>query len=289
MANGPGNFTDVASRPTKGAHIVAIHLLALDLDGTTLTHERKIHPDNLASVGNALAQGVRVVLASGRIITSMLPFARELGIVDGMICCNGAHVVGPAGEELAHHQLDPAVVSILLDYAGRLGVHVNLYSRERLYSVGLNEWGQTYYRRVSSMHPTIVSLAEAESVCVTKFMIVDDPRAIAGHKETLEKILKDSPVRVTESEPEYLEFLNPKADKASGLQLLAGHFDIARANTAAIGDYLNDLEMIQWAGVSGAVFNAIDIIRNSATYVVKTNDDAGVAQFIDSVVLNQQE
>ena len=72
-----------------------VQLIALDLDDTLLTPELLIHPDNLAAVRKALDVGISVMLASGRTVESMMPYAEELGLKGrglSMICANGAEV-----------------------------------------------------------------------------------------------------------------------------------------------------------------------------------------------------
>jgi hydroxymethylpyrimidine pyrophosphatase-like HAD family hydrolase len=90
--------------------------------------------------------------------------------------------------------------------------------------------------------------------------------------------------RPTESEPEYLEFMHPLWNKGNGLRLLAEYMNIPQEQTAAIGDYLNDLEMLQYAGYSGAVANGAEAVRMIADVIAPSNDDGGVAWFIDRIL-----
>src|SRR5580704_13474888 len=88
-------------RVSEGETPGKIRLIALDLDGTTLTSGREIHPRNLSAVRRATAAGITVVLASGRIRPSIAPFARQLGFPNGpFICSNGAHIVDADGSSL---------------------------------------------------------------------------------------------------------------------------------------------------------------------------------------------
>ena len=64
-------------------------------------------------------------------------------------------------------------------------------------------------------------------------------------------------------------------------QVLSESLGIPQSETAAIGDYLNDLEMVEWAGIGAAMGNAIDEVKSVANVVVQTNNEAGVAGFID--------
>ena len=100
----------------------------------------------------------------------------------------------------------------------------------------------------------------------------------------MEKRINLQTAALTESEPEYLEVLSANANKGLGLKALSEALGIAQGETAAIGDYLNDIEMIQWSGIGAAMGNALPEVKVSADIVVPTNEEAGVAYFIDYLI-----
>ncbi|AIE87754.1 Cof-type HAD-IIB family hydrolase [Fimbriimonas ginsengisoli] len=256
-------------------------LIALDLDHTTLTSERIPHPANLEAIKRAQAAGVRVVLASGRIGTSMQPFAEMLGVTGAMICCNGAQVLDANGEELVAHLMDPEVLHRVVEYAVPAGIHVNVYTRTELLFLDRTPWAEEYARRLVTLSPRFTTVEEAKQHEILKVSIVDSAEAIQLHVQVLVPTIPPELALPTESEKEYLEFMHPLANKGNGLRRLAEELGIPQERTAAIGDYLNDLEMIQWAGVSGAVANGAEAVRAIANVVAPTNDEGGVAWFID--------
>jgi Cof subfamily protein (haloacid dehalogenase superfamily) len=266
-----------------------IRLLAVDLDGTVLTKNRKPHPQNSEAFRRAREAGIVVVPASGRSLDSLRPYAEELGTGLAAICCNGAHVVGPEGEEVVHHGLDVSVLDMLLQYGEANNVHVHMYSRGELIFFSNSVWGDLYITRLTTMTPVWRSVADARTLPITKVMIVDDASNIPVHRDRIALLLDSRLVAITESEAEYLEFLHPLANKGNALRTLAGHLGVPQEQTAAIGDYLNDLEMIRWAGIGAAVANALTEVRECADVVVASNEEGGVASFIDSLLVNQRE
>lgn len=265
------------------------HLLAIDLDGTTLTKDRKPHPKNYEAFRRAAENGLLIVPATGRSKDSLRPYAEALGLGQAAICCNGAHVVGPTGEDVAHHGVDRTVFDLLVSYGKEMDVHVHMYSYGRLIFFEPSPWGDLYVSRLTTLEATYCDIATARNLPITKVMIVDDASRIPLHLARLRPQLDPQMAAITESEPEYLEFLHPLANKGHALHTLAEALGVPQERTAAIGDYLNDLEMIRWAGIGAAVANALSEIREIADVVVASNEDGGVASFIDSLLVNQRE
>jgi len=261
-----------------------IRLLACDLDGTLLTKERVPHPQNILAIQRALAAGIAVVPASGRIASSIKQFSAELGLNGMMICSNGSHVLGKAGAELLYVGLSPDAIGITLDYAEWVGVHTSGYTRHELYFLSDTKYGEVYRARVRSVVPKQATFEQVRHMSLLKIILIDDPANIPVHRLALEALLPADIASLTESEPEYLEVLSPDANKGLGLKVLSEALGIPREETAAIGDYLNDVEMVEWAGIGAAVGNAVNEVKAVATIQVGTNDEAGVAQFIDYLI-----
>ena len=259
-------------------------MLAVDLDGTLLTHERVPHAENILAIQRALQAGIKVVPASGRIASSIKQFSEELGLDGAMICSNGSHVVGLEGAELLYVGLSPVAIDITLDYAQRSGVHTSGYTRHELYFLSDSDWGDVYRRRVRSVIPQRATFEDVRKMSLLKIILIDGPGNIPNHRRALEAVLPQQVAALTESEPEYLEILSPHANKGLGLKVLSESLGIPQEETAAIGDYLNDVEMVRWAGIGAAVANADYEVRAAADVQVGTNDEAGVAQFIDYLI-----
>ncbi len=282
------------ARPSQGAcrklrpmtPPVRVELIAVDLDGTLLDADREVSRRSAESSSRAKAAGVAVVLASGRNLPAVGHFAGDLGLDDPMICANGAHVVRNERSELSHVPVSGSVALEVIAYAAAERIHLNLYSKSRLCFFANSAWGDEYARRVRFVIPEVVPVSEMARLEATKLMLVDDPDSIVRHQTILSSRLS-SRVEIVSSEAEYLEFLAPGVHKGHGLSIVAGALGLARNETAAIGDYYNDLEMLRWAGISAAVANAPPEIRDAADLIVASNRDGGVAEFIDHLLSNR--
>lgn len=224
---------------------------------------------------------MQVVLASGRIRPSMLQFAEPLGVTRPMICSNGGHIVGSDGGDLSVDLLDLKSLDSIFAYAESSGVHVSVYTRRALYFLHDTEWGEAYAKRVRSVMPQTKPLSEIRGEEVLKVLLIDTPPRIQEHILNIAPLIDPALCRMTESEPEYLELMPAHVSKGAALKTLAEHLGIDQGRVAAIGDYLNDLEMMQFAGHSAAVGNAAEATRLAADRVVGTNEQGGVAEFID--------
>lgn len=260
-----------------------LKLLATDVDGTLLNSQRQI-PDGVRSaLLRAQDAGVVVCLASGRYLNTLIPIADAIGVKGPLVTCNGSYVQDASGKAIVDHQVREEAKNAILDYATRHEVHVNIYQpREVLVSLQ-GPWHEVYVRRTGAVcrHASLDELRRARA---TKMIFIDSPERIQAHARFFGEIQGDLGVALTLSEPEYLEFLPGGVTKGDGLRNLAEHLGFAREEVAAIGDYYNDLEMIQWAGLGGAVGNAAPEVREAADLVVGTNDEDGLAEFVEHVL-----
>jgi Cof subfamily protein (haloacid dehalogenase superfamily) len=263
-----------------------IKLIAIDLDGTFLTSSRKPSQANIDAVNTALDHGVHVCFASGRMRPTILPFASLTRATEPMIACNGCHVVGPNRETVALTNLAPEILKTTLEYAQAHHVHLNVYATESVFELNKTNWGDVYYQRVNAHVPLVDDPQTVWTVPFQKVLFVDDPARIPIHRKALESVLPLESVSITESEPEYLEFLPKNANKGSALHQLLGFMNLDKSASAAIGDYLNDYEMLQYVGFSATVQNAHPEIKKIVDRTFRSNDEDGVAEFIHHIIHN---
>jgi len=257
-----------------------IKLVAIDLDGTLLTSEKQVHPRNVEAIAAATEAGMRVMLASGRLSTSVIKYAEPLGLPGPHICCNGADVAMTSGEVLSHIELATAEVVKVVDFAQANGIQINVYLQDQVMFLERTEWTDWYLKRVPHLNPNFVNREAVLSASVSKVLLMDSPERIPGYRRELEAMLDPVFSRVTESEPQYLEILPPGVSKGAALERIAAGLGIAQSEVAAIGDYLNDFEMVEWAGFGGAMGDAAPSLKTIANLVVGTNDEGGVAEFL---------
>ncbi len=291
----PANVRDGA-RPANvrdGARPATVRLLALDIDGTLIGDDLRLRPRTIAAVRAATEAGVAVVLATGRMATSALPFARQLGLRTPIIALQGAVVreqpepgSRSAGRLLVHRPLDAAVARDVLAWCAAHGLqgHVN-YLEKMVVPVDdprAEDYSRFRFGRVVLV-PDLVAWVRRP---ITKVIAVGE----AGRPSALLAAAEADfagRTRPTVSHPMFLEFLAPGVSKAGAMRWLARRLGIDPADTMAIGDQLNDLEMIAEAGIGVAMPTAPTSVLAAALVVAPPVDEEGAAQVIEELVLGR--
>ena len=270
---------------------MAIRLRALDMDGTLLTPEHQISPAVKQAIHDARAQGIVVVLASGRPYIGMKKYVAELGLdIPGQFCIsyNGGLVQrAEDGSCVAEVTLDHNDYLKFEQLARQLGVHFQALDKTHLYTPNQDISHYTVhevsltgiplrYRAVEQMDPTLR---------FPKLMMVDEPAR-------LDDAIAQMPAEITEnytllkSAPYYLEILNKQVNKGQAVRILAEQLGFTADEVMAVGDQENDLAMLSYAGYGVAMGNAIDSVKQQARYQTATNAEDGVAQAIQRWALN---
>lgn len=267
-----------------------VKLVAIDMDGTLLTPSHKLTPRVKQAIASARAQGVTVVLASGRPVSGLAPFLHELGIEsdqDYCIACNGALVqnIG-SGERVVEFPLSFDDFLFCEKVARDLGIHFQALDGQRMYTpnqdISLYTVADSHlshvplsYRRVEDMDPSMQFI---------KLMMIDEPAVLDAAIQRLPNELTER-FAVLKSAPFFLEVFDHRAGKGASLQRLAAHLGVDRANVMALGDQENDLTMLAFAATSVAMGNAIPAVKQVARFETATNAEDGVALAIERFVL----
>ncbi len=267
----------------------AVRLLAVDLDFTLLDSDRSIPPDSAEAVNIALAAGIQVVLASGRVASGMLQYAEELGLDTPLISCNGAYVVSRYGRVITESRLPAAIVQRALRFFWDNGVHAHIYKDNEILIPESNAWTEIYLGRVRRAEHRVATREEMLASSAHKVIAMAAPSQAKDLSLEAAAIFADKGVSVVRSEPEYLELIGSSSDKGTGLAAVAGHLGVLRSQTAAIGDYHNDIPMLRWAAFSAAVANAPPEVQAEADRIVARHDSGGVHEFVRFLVHNSEQ
>lgn len=263
-----------------------IKLIALDLDETLLHNDRTISPRAKAAIRDATANGVAVTLATGRMFASALPYALNLGLNLPLITYQGALVKYTDGRVVTHKPINltlaRAVVSFLVPY----NYHVNVYIRDELYMKRDTVEGERYANMVKVPVHWIENPVEAVFAEPTKLLVIALEEQLDALAVDLYREFGDN-LNITKSSSRFLELANPDATKGNALRDLALSLGLKAENVMAVGDSLNDLDMIKYAGLGVAMSNAWPEVKKAARYVTAKNDDDGVAEAIEKFVLKK--
>ncbi len=244
-------------------------LIALDLDDTLLDPEGRIPEVNREALTEADRRGVHVVLCSGRPVFSTGRLARDLFPNADRdryaISYNGALVTALYdGEVLFRRGLPRDAARELAAYSAEHDLGAQYYRGDDFFTAAADDRQASYAAATGMVGRTVSDLAA---------IIDDDPPKILFHAphERLEghfAVLKEKAHGrwyVAFSKPHYLEFVHPEVNKGTALRFLAERLGVPKENTYAVGDSLNDAEMLAAAGTGIAVANARPEVTASAT------------------------
>ncbi len=265
---------------------VEYKLLAMDLDGTLIGESPEISARSVRAVQAAARLGVKVTLATGRMYPAAKPYADQLGIVTPLICYQGAQIRDPvSGEVLSETGIDREIALEVLHYAQENGYHVNAFAGDEVYMAELTPEGSFYLDR-AKVEPHIVGdLTEWLDRDVLKLVIVtDEPTTLKIIAELSERF--GERLYVTRSYPIFAETINPDVSKGKALKYLAERLDVPLENVMAIGDDLNDIDMVAAAGLGVAMRNSAPEVIGNAQFVTGTVEEDGVAAAIERFILD---
>ncbi len=227
--------------------------------------------------------GVTVVLASGRMHVTMLPYASQLGLTTPLISYNGAMVQSASGELWQHFKVPANLSSEVLAYCQAETLQLNFYHDDILYTRAYTDHLKLYQGRTNA--PVVVEPdlnSKFEGVEPTKLVIVDTI-AYTDSLLTPFKEMYAGRLYVTKSSNEYLEFMPLNATKGKALQLVAERLGFTAERTIAFGDNDNDIPMIEWAGMGVAMKNARPGPLAAADSIAQSNEDCGVARKLEEI------
>lgn len=265
---------------------MTIKLVALDLDDTLLDHSNKISPRTREIIRQAVGQGATVTVATGRMYCSALPFAQQLELDVPLITYNGALIKSAlSGETLMHTPIEEDTALQVLELFRGKGWYIQSYLNDTLYVVELNEKAR-YYEKLAGVKAVPVG-QELYTMkgSPTKMLALSEPSEIKIINDTVNAALGNK-LYTAVSKPNYLEMANPAVNKGKALAFLAAKLGIQQHEVMAVGDSVNDMDMLEYAGLGVAMGNASDKVKAAANAVTCGNDADGVAEAIIKYVLS---
>lgn len=261
-------------------------LIALDLDDSLLGKDSKISHKNKEAIYRAQMAGLMITLATGRMIYSALPFAKELSLSIPIITYNGGIISKPDTGGVLYHM--PLTVNTAIDViriAKELKIHINVYIDDKVFVEEIGEYASEYSKAFGvklNISDDILKILTTDKP-PTKILAISKPDKIQRLKQRLIPFFDNLCAQT--SKPFFLELTNPQATKGKALKLLTKNLAISPERIIAIGDGFNDISMIKYAGLGVAMGNAPDDVKNASDYVTSSNTEDGIAEVIYKFVL----
>lgn len=279
-----------------------IKLIASDMDGTLLDSSMQISPENAAAIKHATEQGVEFIVATGRNRTEALPALEQVGIECAMVTLNGAQVFDKTGQSLFTVPIDAQTVTSILDLLDERDIYYEVATDQGLFSQSQEQRIELFATHLGEVMPhlthkmAIAMVASQLEILPIHYVKNVRQRLAEGlevlkiicfHKEearVLGPVAKElegfGELSITSSGANNIEINHRDAQKGIAVAHLAHERNIPLEQIMTIGDNLNDISMIQMAGVSFAMGNAALEVKEYAKYVTDTNIEDGVSKAI---------
>lgn len=268
-------------------------MIFLDLDGTLMDDQKQIPEYNMSAIRDALAQGHKVIISTGRPLCSAKKLFPQLNMEQEgcyAITFNGALIYDIFHQKTLFKQTLPIeYVRYIFEKATERGVYVQTYSDDAVFCPKDMKEGRDYSERLKIERiivPNVLEVLGEQKPCKV-LAIADD----YNHKclEDFREIFKEwapGKVDIFFSCYEYLEFVPVGISKGAAIRFLADYLNIPIENTIAVGDAENDIPMIEAAGLGVAMKNASEEIKKYADYITQLdNNQGGVGEVIRKFML----
>jgi len=229
-----------------------------------------------------------VLIATGRMFRSVLPYAQAAGIEEPLVCYQGAAVVEPAtGEFLLHEPIPVALAREAIAAVQAEGFGLNCYVDDELFVAEMTPHARRYADFQHIPVTVVGDLLGWLERPPTKLVVVSTPEELDALRPILVAQF-DNRLFIAKSLPHFLELASPAISKGSGLAFVAEHVGFTAAETVAFGDGENDRELLAWAGYGVCVENGDDGLKELADWICPGPVDEGVAQAIEGFLDSRQ-
>ena len=263
-----------------------IQLIAADLDGTLLNSRKVIAPQTLEAIAEVRRRGVHFVIASARPPRSVRHIYHQLGLDTLQINYNGALIWDEVQRKPFYHRpLSGALTLEVIRFARAIDQRV-LVTCEILDRWHTDRVDNTFTTETGRLFKPDV-IAPAESFCsqeVTKLLLLG-PRSVILPLEKRVEAEFAGRIAMVRTDDELLQITDKQVSKAVAVKLIANHYGVSLANTLALGDGENDIEMLQECGVGVAVRNAAPRLKAVADWVAPSKYSHGVLAALRKYVL----
>lgn len=257
-----------------------------DIDGTLITSNHEVTQATRAAAAKLYERGIALSLASSRPPRSITPLADALELSGAFAAFNGALVVKRDGEVLARSVISASIIASVRAIADNLGLAVWLYDELDWWA----PWRDAFVDReehTSGFSARLEGYTDRITRDANKLTVVGNPDLVAQAEQRILDTMTTE-VSASRSKPRFLDVTAYGIHKGTVVVRLAGLVSIPTDHVAVIGDGPNDIEMFKQAGLSIAMGQAVDEVKENASHVTGSNDDEGWASGIEKYVLGEE-
>lgn len=235
-------------------------LLALDLDGTLLNTEKEISSITKTWLNRTKQSGVEIIFTTGRGIQRVQHLREQLKLHSPMVLLNGAEIWKDSNQVLERHFIEQKDI-------------INLHSMA--IQSGSNFWGYSVHAHVGWEDWTD-DMFDQDWM---KFGLSHPNTAVI--QQLRQKLKTIDSLKITNSAENNIECSKSGLSKEYGIKKICNHLGINIEEVMAVGDNMNDFEIIKEVGLGVAMDNSPSVLKEIADDITDTNDNDGVAKAVE--------
>lgn len=266
-------------------------LIVSDCDGTILRSDNTIGEYTKQKINEYVQDGGIFAVSTGRMVSSILPVVRSWGLKGVVSAFQGGVLIDIETEEVLHQCTMPHDLSLAIcEEMEKMDLHIHTYAMRQIYSNRDNEWLKAYERIAGEkalIKPNMSAFMKETKMRPYKLLALVDTKDAKRICEELQKKVPEE-CFVTISAPFLVEIGLKSATKEKAVTFLADYYHIPLEKTIAVGDQLNDLPMIEVAGLGVAVANAHPQLKAKAYTLPYTNDEDAVGKLIEEIAYTEE-
>jgi Cof subfamily protein (haloacid dehalogenase superfamily) len=261
-----------------------IALVVSDVDGTLLTKDKTLTETAIGAVQRLHRAGIGFTITSSRPTIGMRFLIEPLAITLPLGAFNGSSIVDPKLNPIEQHLIPAPAAERSIAVLNEFGVDIWLFTHDKwLTRNGEGEYVPNEKRAIRA-DPTIVTDFGPYLTSACKIVGSSSDPALLQRCEAAMQQALGSQATAVRSQSYYLDVTPPGCDKGTFVEAMAKRLDISTGAVATIGDMQNDLAMFKKSGISIAMGNATDDVKQQATRVTASNENEGFAKAIDMIL-----
>lgn len=281
-------------------------ILATDMDGTLLKNDKSLSAQNIQALRRARDMGMEIVISTGRPYATLKPYLKTIGFDCWLITNNGSVIRNKKNEIIEAIYMNNSTILSVIDLLQRENVYFHGTDPYYTFIRGYRERLRVFkgYMKNKKLSPVNEGIQLMWSVLLNRshkkidfsnyinnsgklsslFIFSRDYERLNALKS---KLIQWPDVEITSSGRENLEVLDKLATKGNGLKKVCEILNISANQVVAVGDNINDLSMIDYAGLGVAMGNAEEIVLKRANWITTTNQEDGVSHLIEGLLSNK--
>jgi Cof subfamily protein (haloacid dehalogenase superfamily) len=267
-------------------------LLVVDIDGTIVDRNGAISDEDEKALAGVLASGIGVSLSTGRIIEACRKIIDSLSLDGHHIFFDGALVADPSrAEEIYCRPIERGLVRQAVEFARARDIYLELYTADSFFAEREN-WSDAVHHDFFGVTPTIADfngIWRRQRVIKAEMVVRDgeERRKAELFQDNFNGRLRFSIARSPAfPDIDFVNIINRRVSKGEALKALASFLGISTEEVIAIGDGLNDIPLLEAAGLAVAMGNAFPEVKKVADYITLDVEHSGVAAVVEKFLVN---